>query len=80
MAVAFLTTRVVRPDVDNYKKLERVIKYLRGAPDLALTLEADNMHVIKWWVDASFAVHTDMKSHTGGTMSLGKGSIYSALL
>ena len=34
--------------------------------------------MIKWWVDASFAVHQDMRSHTGGTMSLGKGSIYSA--
>jgi hypothetical protein len=31
---------------------------------------------VKWWIDASFAVHPDMKSHTGGTMSLGKGSVY----
>jgi hypothetical protein len=76
--VAFLTTRVKRPDKDDYKKLARVIKYLRGSPDLALTLEGDDAHVIKWWVDASFAVQTDMKSHTGGTMSLGKGSVYSA--
>jgi hypothetical protein len=29
-----------------------------------------------WWVDASFAVHGDMKSHTGGMLSLGKGAIY----
>jgi hypothetical protein len=29
---------------------------------------------MKWWVDGSFAVHPDMRSHTGGTMSLGKGS------
>jgi hypothetical protein len=35
------------------------------------------MHVVKWWVDASFAVHPDMKSHTGATMSLGKGAAYS---
>jgi hypothetical protein len=77
-AIAFLTTRVKHPDTDDYGKLSRVIKYLRGAPDLALTLEGDNAHVIKWWVDASFAVHEDMKSHTGGTLSLGKGSVYSA--
>jgi hypothetical protein len=76
-AVAFLTTRVKRPDTDDYKKLTRVIKYLRSTPNLALTLEADNTHIIKWWVDASFAVHKDMKSHTGGTLSLGKGSLYS---
>jgi hypothetical protein len=76
-AVAFLTTRVKRPDKDDYKKLGRVIKYLRATPDMALTLEGDDAHIVKWWVDASFAVHTDMKSHTGGTMSLGKGSVYS---
>ena len=30
----------------------------------------------KWWIDASFAVHPDMRSHTGGAMTLGKGAIY----
>jgi hypothetical protein len=76
-AVAFLTTRVRAPDQDDYKKLTRVMKYLRGSIDKTLTLEADSMHIVKWWVDGSFAVHHDMKSHTGATMSLGKGSIYS---
>ena len=52
-----------------------MIHYLHGAPNLALTLEADDMHIIKWWVDASFTVHPDMKSHTGGT-HLGNGSVY----
>ena len=75
--VAFSTTRVKGPDTDDYKKLARMIQYLHGAPDLALTLEADDTHMIKWWVDASFAVHPDMRSHTSGTMSLGKGSAYS---
>ena len=76
-AIAFLTTRVKGPDTDDYKKLGRVIKYLRKEPRMALTLEADNTHVIKWWIDAAFAVHPDMKSHTGATMSMGKGSVYS---
>jgi hypothetical protein len=76
-AVAFLTTRVRKPDSDDYKKLGRVIKYLREDPHLPLTLEADDTRVMKWWVDASFAVHPDMKSHTGATASLGKGSVYS---
>ena len=34
------------------------------------------MHKASWWVDASYAVHPDMKSHTGGILSLGKGAIY----
>jgi hypothetical protein len=76
-AVAFLCTRVQEPDVDDYKKLRRVVCYLRETKGLCLTLEADNLQVIKWWVDASFAVHPDMRSHTGGAMSLGKGAVYS---
>jgi len=54
-----------------------VVQYLRNWPDLNLTLEADSLSVFKWWVDGSFAVHPDMRSHTGATMSLGKGSVLS---
>jgi hypothetical protein len=75
-AVAFLTTRVKSPDTDDYKKLARVMRYLRATPEIVLTLEADDIHVIKWHVDGSFAVHNDMKSHTGATVSMGKGSAY----
>ncbi len=75
-AVAFLCTRVTAPDVDDYKKLGRTMKYLRGSVYMPLTLEADEVNLVKWWVDASFAVHPDMKSHTGGVMTLGKGAIY----
>jgi Reverse transcriptase (RNA-dependent DNA polymerase) len=76
-AVAFLTTRVTKPDEDDYKKLSRVMKYLRGSTQLTLVLEAGDLAVVKWWVDGSYAVHPDMRSHTGATMSLGKGSVYS---
>ena len=30
-----------------------------------------------WWINALFAVHWDYKSHTGTTMSFGKGSVLS---
>jgi hypothetical protein len=49
------------------------MKYLKGMRELKLTLSADNLHCIKWYVDASFAVHSDYKSHTGATMSYGDG-------
>jgi hypothetical protein len=52
------------------------MKYLRATATMPLTLEADGTNVIKWWADASYAVHPDLKSHTGGTMSLGKGATY----
>jgi hypothetical protein len=33
--------------------------------------------VVKWYVDASFAVHPDFKSHTSVMMTLGKGVMQS---
>ena len=42
---------------------------------LPLVLEIDNLRLISWWVDASFAIHPDCKGHTGGMMSMGKGTI-----
>jgi hypothetical protein len=71
---------VKQPDTDDLKKLNRVISYLYGTKALCLTLEANNLSLTKWWVDGSYAIHPDMRSHTGATMSLGKGSIYSSSL
>jgi hypothetical protein len=47
--------------------------YLNGSKDEVLFLSADDLHVIKWYVDASFAVHKDFNCHTGGAMSYGTG-------
>ena len=77
LAVAFLTTQVKCPDADNYKKLGRCLTYIRDTRDMKLTLAANNMSQINWWVDASFAVHPKCRSHTGATMTLGKGAVYS---
>ena len=40
-----------------------------------MTLSADDLSVITWHVDASFAVHPDFKSHTGAVMTYGQGAI-----
>lgn len=41
MAVAFLCTCVKNPDKYDYKKLTRVMQYLRGTQDLTLAIELD---------------------------------------
>jgi hypothetical protein len=56
-----------------------MLKYLNGTRDDVLTLSIDDMRVIKWFVDASFAVHPDFRSHTGGCMMMGRSSIISTL-
>ena len=74
-AVAFLCTRVHEPDTDDYKKLTRVMKYLRQSAHLPLILGSDGKGNIYWSVDAAFAVHNDMRGHTGAHMSMGQGTI-----
>lgn len=78
LTVGFLSTRVRNSTEDDWRKLRRMIQYLRGSSTLALTLEADGSHIVKWWIDAAFAVHGDMRSQSGGAMSLGKGMAYSS--
>ena len=76
-AVAFLTTRVRGPDENDWKKLLRLMQYLINTTEMPLTLRADVTNIVKWWVDGLYAVHLDMRSQIGGTMSLGKGAIIS---
>ena len=76
-AVAFLTTRVKKPDVDDWGKLVRVLKYLKGTKHMKLTLSIDNINMIRWWVDASDRTHDDCKGHSGILMTMGKGAIVS---
>ena len=51
-----------------------MMKCLNGTRNDALTLAADDLQVVKWYIDASFATHPDFKSHTGGNMTYGKGA------
>jgi hypothetical protein len=67
--IAVLCTRVKGPDEADWAKLVWLMKYLNGTRELKLTLSADNIHYIKWYMDASFVVHPDYKSPTGATMS-----------
>jgi hypothetical protein len=72
-SVAFLSTRVRAPDQDDWRKLAHLMKYLRGTRRLPLVLSADGSDILKWWVDASFAVHPNMRGLSGGGLSMGRG-------
>ena len=51
------------------------MKYLNGTRDVVLILSADQLNILKGYVDAAFAVHADFKSHTGVAMTMGKGAM-----
>ena len=69
VSIAFLTTRVREPNVDDWRKLAHLIEYLRSTVNLTLNLGADSSGTLNWYVDASFAVHPNMRGHTGGGLT-----------
>ena len=72
-AISFLCTRVSTPTHQDWAKLKRVLEFLNGTLDDVLTIGAESLEELLNFVDVSFAVHTDMRSHTGGGASFGRG-------
>jgi hypothetical protein len=58
-AISVLWTRVKDLNQADWEKLMRHMKYLNGTKGENLTLSADDLRVVKWYVAASFAVHPD---------------------
>ena len=75
LAVSFLCTRVSKSTEQDRSKLKRLLQYIKGTLELVYTLGADDLSQYRTFVDASYAVHPDMKSHTGGTISFGIGGL-----
>ena len=54
------------------------MKYINRTKTYSLTLSANDLHVVKWYVDASFVVHADFWSHSGAVMTMGRGAVQSS--
>ncbi len=76
--VAFLTTWVKAPDEDDWGKLKRFLKYLKGTCSLKLTLAADSLTILHWYVDASHQIQDNCHGHTGAFFTLSAGAITSS--
>jgi hypothetical protein len=77
LAVSFLTTRVKAPDEDDWKKLIRVLSYLKGTLEMSLTLTCTSMNALTWYIDGSHAIHEDMKGQNGAVLMLGDNVVLS---
>ena len=75
-AVSYLASRVTCATEDDMSKLQRIFAYLNNEPNLGLILEAGGDIQLHAYIDASFGVHHDGKSHTGGVISMGGGATY----
>jgi hypothetical protein len=71
-AVSYLATRVTRCTVVDVEKLHRLVRYIIGTADLGVVLRPGELGiVVRLYVDASYGVHHDGKSHTGACVVMG---------
>ena len=69
--VPFLTYRVCKTGEDDWKKLRMVIEYLKQTVDMHLGLRVVKSKLDDLFIDAAYVVHTDCKSHTGASYTMG---------
>ena len=76
LAVNALATKMAKPTASDWKKLFRVLGYVKATPDKGLTFKAvDGGPKLKLYVDASHAVHPDGKGQGGMVITLGSAPI-----
>ena len=65
VAIAFLCKRVKCPYIGDWKKLGRLVSYVRNIIHLPLITGSHGWGNMVWSINASFVIHMDMKSTTG---------------
>ena len=53
--------------------MNHLIAYLCVKEDMILTLGANGFGILKWYVEASYDVHPNMRGQTGGGLTMGTG-------
>ena len=76
LTISFLCTRVAKSTTEDWDKLRRLIGYIKSTLHLRRIIGAHDLSVLYTWVDASYAIHRDLRGHTGGVISLGSGMLY----
>jgi hypothetical protein len=76
VAISFLVRRVQCPDQDDWSKLVRLVQYIRKTKKYGIKLSGETSLSVTAFIDASYAVHWDLKSHTGSVITLGRGPVY----
>jgi Reverse transcriptase (RNA-dependent DNA polymerase) len=71
-AVAYLATRVTKCDADDTEKLHRLVRYVRHTEEAGVVLRLGATGIaVRLYVEASYGVHGDGKSHTGSCIVVG---------
>lgn len=78
-AVNYLSRYNQNPSKDHIELARRIMAYVAGTKHLGLVFHSGEGIKLYATVDASYACHADLKSHTGVTLHIGKnsGSVFS---
>ena len=70
LPIAYLSTRMHKPTIQDHLKLNRVARYLNGTRTLGLVFRSCNMKLF-CSADASYSIHDDRHGHSGSVLWLG---------
>ena len=65
--LGFISSRVRASTQQDWSTLLKLMSFMLGTKDEVLTLSVNDSNILHWHTHAAFGVHSDMKSHTGGT-------------
>ena len=68
----FLAGRVLFATKQDDRKLDRMMRYINSTMELGITFDMSEDMSICAFIDASYGVHADGKSHSGAVITLGK--------
>ena len=74
--ISFLTTRVSKSTEDDWRKLKRGLIFINGTIGKKRIIGARSLKDLFTYIDAAYAVHFNMRGHTGGALSMGYGIIH----
>jgi histone deacetylase 1/2 len=72
LAISALTTKSRAPTKGDMKRLNRVLCYLRGTKTICIIIRPVEDLKIYAYMDAGYAVHPKMESHSGVIVTMGK--------
>ena len=73
LTILFLFTRVSKSTQNDWDELRRLLTYLKNTADMSRVIGMNNLDMLSTLVDTSYAIHEDMKSHTGRVVSMDTG-------
>ena len=74
--VSFLTMRVTKSDAEYWKKLNRGLTFVKNTIQDKRIIDEKILSDLYTWIYAAYAVHNNMRGHTGGSILMGYGIMH----